>query len=126
MTPYTYDIKIYRGADFLLDIIVFENDNVTPYYFNGTNATRQYECQMDIWRSTLGTTNVFYMENNPSTNQFVEDTIIFSTDTDGKISFRISDFTTSSLPYGIFFYRILLKDDTGLKLPLMLGRTEIV
>jgi hypothetical protein len=62
----------------------------------------------------------------PTTDQYVEDSIIFDELEDGLIKIQISATTTKNLPPGKHFYDIELEDEDGIVKKLLKGRIEIV
>lgn len=126
MIPYPYDLTIDKGSTFDLEFYILNDDNDTPYYFNGTNATKTYSCRMQIRRSYLSEEKLVDLDTDPTTNQYVDDYITFSEEEAGLILIRLSSFTTKQLPPGKHFYDIELEDEDGVVKKLMKGRAEIV
>lgn len=126
MTPYPFDITIDKGATYDLEFYVLQDDNTTPYYLTGTNATKTYSARMQIRRSYLSEETLVSLATDPVTDQYVGDYIQFDTDEDGLISIRLSSYTTKSLPPGKHFYDIELEDEDGVVNKLMKGRVEVL
>jgi hypothetical protein len=126
MIPFPYDITIEKGATYQLHFYALQDDNETPYYFVGTNATKEYSCRMQIRRSYLSENKLIDLSTEPTSNQYSGDTILFSQQDPGLIKVEISAFTTKSLPPGKHFYDIELEDNDGVVFKLLKGRVEIV
>lgn len=126
MIPYPYDITIDKGSTYILEFYVLDDDNTTPYYFNGTNATKSYTCRLQIRRSYLSTTKIIDLNTNPSTEQYGQDYIEFSEEYDGLIKIRISAYSTKTFPPGKHFYDIELEDNEGTVYKLLKGRVEVL
>ena len=126
MIPYPYDITIDKGSTYTLEFYVLEDDNTTPYYFVGTNATKTYSCRMQIRRSYLSEEKLVDLDTTPTTDQYINDFIEFDETLDGLIKVRMSSYTTKLLPPGKHFYDIELEDDEGIVLKLLKGRVEVL
>lgn len=126
MIPFPYDLTIEKGATYQLHFYALNDDNETPYYFVGTNATKTYICRMQIRRSYLTESALLDLSTDPTSNQYVEDTIVFSEEEHGLIEIEVSAFTTKSLPPGKHFYDIELEDSEGIVYKLLKGRVEVV
>lgn len=126
MIPYPFDLTIDKGSTKDIHFYVLEDDNDTPYFFLGTNATMTYTCSMQVRRSYLTENKLIDISTDSSTNQYVGDSISFSEDEDGLIEIRISALTTRSLPPGKHFYDIELEDENGVVFKLMKGRVEVL
>lgn len=126
MIPYPYDITIDKGTTYELEFYVLGDDNETPYYFSGTNATLTYSCRMQMRRSYLSDTTLVDLSTEPNTDQYEGDFIAFDETEDGLIKIRISANTTDSFPPGKHFYDIELEDEDGVVKKLMKGRVEVL
>ena len=126
MIPFPYDLTIEKGATYQLQFYVLQDDNETPYYFTGSNVTKTYSCRMQFRRSYLTESTLIDLSDVATSNQYIDDTIVFSEEEDGLVEIQISAFTTKSLPPGKHFYDIELEDDTGVVYKLMKGRVEVV
>ena len=126
MIPYPYDITLDKGSTYELEFYVLGDDNITPYYFNGTNMTDVYVCRMQVRRSFLSETALVDLSSDPSTDQNPNDFIEFDEINDGLIKIRISATTTKELPPGKHFYDIELENQDGVVKKLLKGRIEVV
>ena len=125
MIPYPFDLIIDKGSTKDIHFYVLEDDNTSPYYFSGTNATLAYTCNMQMRRSYMSEEKLLDLSTDSSTDQYIGDSITFSEDEDGLIEIRISAVTTRALPTGKHFYDIELEDENGVVLKLMKGRVEL-
>lgn len=125
MIPYSYDLTFYKNTDFRLSFQALEDDNTTPLFFVGTNATDTYECKMIVTRSLNGGETVLEISNNPFTNQNINDTIDFSVTVDGRIDIDINEETINLLTNGKFHYIIILSSSSGYDQILLRGRVDV-
>lgn len=123
MIPFPYDISIDRGSTYILEFYVLEDDNTTPRYFVGTNATSVYSCRMQIRRSFLSEIKLIDLSSEEETTN--NDYIEFSDEEDGLIKIVISATTTRDIPVGRHFYDIELEDADGVIVKLFKGRFEV-
>lgn len=126
MIPYPYDITIDKGSTYILEFYILDDDNTTPIYVTGTNASKSYSCRMQIRRSFLSSSKLIDLNTDPSTEQYVHDYIQFSEENEGLISIRISAYSTKTFPPGKHFYDIELEDDEGTVYKLLKGRVEVL
>ena len=126
MIPFPYDITLDKGTTKDIEFYVLGDDNDTPYYFNGTNATLTYTARMQVRRSYLSEETLIDLSTDPVTDQYVGDYMVFSEEEDGLIEIRISSYTTKTLPPGKHFYDIELEDENGVVCKLLKGRIEIL
>ena len=73
MIPFPYDITVDKGTTKDIEFYVLGDDNDTPYYFNGTNATRTYTARMQVRRSYLSEETLVDLSTDPATDQYVGD-----------------------------------------------------
>jgi hypothetical protein len=126
MIPYPYDITIDKGSTYILEFYVLDDDNITPIYLAGTNATKIYSCRMQMRRSYLSETKLIDLDTGIAENQYAEDYIELSEQFDGLVKIKISAYSTNLLPPGKHFYDIELEDDEGTVYKLMKGRVEVL
>lgn len=126
MIPYPYDLTIDKGSTYILEFYILDDDNSTPIYVTGTNATKSYSCRMQIRRSYLSSTKIIDLNTDPNTEQYGQDYIQFSEEYDGLIKIRISAYSTKTFPPGKHFYDIELEDDEGTVYKLLKGRVEVL